>query len=884
MPPHIPASRRVPRSRGPLGPALLALLLATAPACTPDPGPLLLAEGISLELARLRAGTLSQVSYDLTLHVPASLEERLHGTMRVAFIWDDPRERPLVLDFLEPASRVAEVRVAGEPVAWDAVEDHLVIPPEVLESGGHNEVVVDFTAGDEALNRSGDFLYTLFVPDRAHFSIPVFDQPDLKARVRLALTVPEGWVAVANGPEEGGGAAEAGRRTWRFAETEPIPTYLMAFAAGRFQVEEATRAGRRYRMYHRETDGAKVVRNRDEIFDLVARSVAWMEDYTGIAYPFAKHDFVLLPPFQYGGMEHPGAIFYRQSSLMLDESATQGALLGRASLIAHEVAHMWFGDLVTMRWFDDVWTKEVYANFFAAKIVNPSFPEVDHELRFLLAHHPSAYAVDRTPGANPIRQPLDNLREAGTLYGAIIYQKAPIVMRQLEERVGPELLRTGLRRYLERHAYGNATWPELIAILDELVDDDLAAWSRVWVEEPGRPRISLRREAAGRLVITQEDPWERGRVWPQRLRPAGPTGSGGELLRTEVELEGVAVELTDFSGGGAPRWVLPNAAGLAYGLFEVEDEALAALLDDLPALEPALLRGAGWLLVEDALLAGRLDPGDLQDRLLGAVADEENELLLSFLLGMVGDIHWRLLTDGDRAARSERLEETLAQGLQEADTRTARATWFGAWRRMATSPSAVARMRRIWSGEEEVPGLPLSEPDRTALATSLALRGVDDAEAILDRQAEAIDNPDRRARFDFTRPALSSDAAVREAFFASLAEVEKRAREPWVLSALGALHHPLRRGHAVRFVGPSLELLEEIQRTGDIFFPGRWLGATLGSHNDPEVAARVVDFLEENPDLPERLRAKVLQSADGVVRAALLVHGEAPTLPGPAAR
>ena len=126
---------------------------------------------------------------------------------------------------------------------------------------------------------------------------------------------------------------------------------------------------------------------------------------------------------------------------------------------------MWFGNLVTMNWFDDVWTKEVFANFMAAKIVNPSFPEIDHELRFFLSHYPSAYAVDRTAGANPIRQPLENLKDAGTLYGAIIYQKAPIVMRHLEQITGTAAFRDGMQTYLTSFQYGNAVWPDLIAIL-----------------------------------------------------------------------------------------------------------------------------------------------------------------------------------------------------------------------------------------------------------------------------------------------------------------------------------------------------------------------------------------------------------------------------------
>ena len=219
-------------------------------------------------------------------------------------------------------------------------------------------------------------------------------------------------------------------------------------------------------MFHRETDAAKVARNREAIFDLHAAALAWLEQYTGIPYPWGKFDFLLVPSFQFGGMEHAGAIFYNASGLLLDQSATQNQLLGRASVIAHETAHMWFGDLVTMRWFNDVWMKEVFANFMAAKIVNPSFPAINHELRFLYSNYPTAYDVDRTAGTNAIRQPLDNLDEAGTLYGAIIYQKAPIVMRQLERILGETPFRDGLREYLRGHSFGNATWPDLVTLLD----------------------------------------------------------------------------------------------------------------------------------------------------------------------------------------------------------------------------------------------------------------------------------------------------------------------------------------------------------------------------------------------------------------------------------
>ncbi len=237
-------------------------------------------------------------------------------------------------------------------------------------------------------------------------------------------------------------------------------------------------------------------------------------------------------------MEHPGSIFYNASSLLLDPSATTNQKLGRASLIAHETAHMWFGDLVTMRWFDDVWMKEVFANFMAAKIVNPTFPEINHELRFLYSHYPAAYDVDRTEGTNAIRQRLDNLNEAGSLYGAIIYQKAPVVMRQLEMIVTPDGLRDGLREYLKQHAFANASWPDLIALLDRRTPEDLAAWSRAWVEEAGRPTIATERTEGGGVSFRQQDPIAaRGLLWAQRLKVALGNGSAAELQDVALRAE-----------------------------------------------------------------------------------------------------------------------------------------------------------------------------------------------------------------------------------------------------------------------------------------------------------------------------------------------------------
>ena len=835
-------------------------------------------EGVSWTLAEHRAATLSDLRYRYHLRIPRERSLPVAGTVEIGFAWSDPRGRDLVLDFKDPSRRVGAVRANGAPVDWAARHDHVVVPAGALRPDERNRVELDFEAGDEALNRNDDFLYTLFVPDRAHFSLPLFDQPNLKARFALTLEAPGGWAAVANGEtvEAPGPARAGGRATWRFAETQPIPTYLFAFAAGRFEIETAERSGRTLRMFHRETDAAKVARNREAIFDLHAAALDWLEDYTGIPYPFGKFDFVLVPPFQYGGMEHPGSIFYRASSLMLDESATQAAYLGRASLIAHETAHMWFGDLVTMNWFDDVWTKEVFANFLAAKIVHPSFPEVDHDLRFFLAHHQAAYGVDRTAGANPIRQPLENLREAGALYGPIIYQKAPIVMRHLERLVGEERFRDGLREYLQAFRYGNATWPELIDILDRRTGTDLRSWSAVWVEEPGRPTVTVRRGSggdapAGRLTVAQSDPAARARLWPQQIELL--LAYDDAEVRTPLLLAGGTASVDP--DRPAPRYVLPNASGVEYGLFRLDAASTAFLMTALPDIADPLTRGIAWGTLWEAVLDGEIPVRDWFELLLRGLAAEPVEQNAQRLLGYLSTTCWTLMNDEARRAAAPRVEAVLWAGVTDSAESTLKAAWFRAWHGLVRTADGVARLRRIWAEEEAVPGVTLSERDFTALGAALAVRGAPGTAEILARQAARIENPDRRARFEFLRPALSADPEVRERFFAGLREAANREREPWVLAALGYLHHPIRAAHARRFIRPALDLLVEIQRTGDIFFPAGWLDATLGGHNSPAAAAVVRRFLDGLDAYPPRLRAKILQSADLLFRAARIVEPDA---------
>ncbi|HEV3215096.1 MAG TPA: M1 family aminopeptidase [Vicinamibacterales bacterium] len=828
-------------------------------------------DGIPQALAVDRAGKIRSLRYGLSLSIPERKQDPIRGHETLRFDLTDASQ-PLQLDFAQPADRVSSITANGKALSVDSAHGHLILPAASL-GRGTNELSVDFTAGDRALNRNDDYLYSLFVPARASQTFPCFDQPDLKGSLTLALEIPSGWEAVANGFEKERQAA-GNRKTIHFAPTQALPTYLFGFAAGKFTAEESERGGRTFRMYHRETDAARVARNKDALFDLHQQAIAWMEDYTARRYPFDKLDFVLLPAFQFSGMEHAGAIFYNQSSLLLDETATQEQELARATTIAHETSHMWFGDLVTMKWFDDVWMKEVFANFMAAKIVNPAFPDIDHALRFLMAHYPSAYDVDRTTGANPIRQRLDNLNEAGSLYGNIIYDKAPVVMRQLEEMLGADGLRDGLREYLNRYAFGNAAWTDLIAILGARTGEDLAAWSHAWVDEPGRPTIATELKIdAGHITglgFTQSDPRGRPLVWNQPLQIAMGFEHGTRI--TPLKMNAARVEPAGVRGIPQPRYILPNGEGIGYGLFKLDDMSKAFLLNSLPELGDALTRGAAWITIWDDMLEGGTPAGRVVDLALKALPLEREEQNVQRILSYLTGAYWIFLPEAERAAVAPRVESALRAGMNDSAGRSLKAAYFNAFRAVATTPAGVAHLERLWKKQDAVPGLTFAESDYIAMAEELAVRNGTNGDMVAARQLKLIENPDRKARFVFITPALSSSEATRDAFFGTLAEADNRRHEPWVIDALRYLNHPLRARHARVYIRPSLDLLREIQRTGDIFFPSRWTSAVLSGHNSPEAAGAVTAFLEEHSDYPPRLRQIIEQSSDALIRASRIVR------------
>ena len=792
--------------------------------------------GVSLQLAQKRKSCIKKLEYTLFFSIPEDRDKAVEGNVGISFSIDSPQET--IIDFRE-LTGVKEVFVNGRTTEFGLRDEHIIIPASSLQKG-HNNIEVAFTPAEQSLNRNEEFLYTLLVPDRARTLFPCFDQPDLKATFNLTLEVPADWCAISNTSvvEESEGN---NRRRIIFNATEPLSTYLFSFVAGEFKKETYSDGKHTFAAYYRETDPKRIAQ-LPVIFGQIADALEWMEEYTGVPYPFAKYDFIILPGFQYGGMEHTGATLYNDTQLFLGEHPTADEELRRMQLIAHETAHMWFGDLVTMQWFNDVWTKEVFANYFASRMTEPQFPDINHRLSWLKSIVTPSLSEDRTTGGTAIRQPLDNMRNAGLIYNNIIYDKAPVMLEKLVEIMGEKAFREGIHEYLTEFAYGNATWDNLIALLDKRSDADLAAFSDTWVNRRGMPHIAMSINN-DTLTVRQRDSYGRALLWQQKF---GATLIGKERSHINIEITDTLLRIPLEQEA---EYILPNSDGKGYGYFIYDNNSLEWMLANWHTIDDDVCRQAQLMNLHEGYQHGALSGEKWLASLAEGLKNERNALITSTLCSYLYEPFVECGTEYESRLLKVAGEHPLASCRQQLMR-----TLISA----ATSPAACAEIYNIW---EQRSNPLLNENDYTNMAYELALRFPERQKGIIATQRERITDPDRLRQFDFISRATDADTKEQEKLFHSLLKAENRRIEPWALRTLGYLCHHTRTAQAVKYIRPGLEAMQEIQRTSDIFFPQSWARTLLKEHRSHEARNAVKQFLSDDPDYPQLLKNKILQAA-----------------------
>ena len=854
-----------------------------------DPQP-----GVARDLARFRAAHYSNVRYKLTIDLRPGAE-MMSGSEEIRVTLDSGVEE-LVLDWRvaqpkdgQARARVWDIEVNGRG-ALDArtLNDHIIIPAADLTTGENvlrlkfeSPVSTSGSAVTRYLDREdkSEYLYTLFVPSDASTAFPCFDQPDLKARFQLSVQTLTAWKVVSNTGAET--VTRNGTNSfWQFRETEPLSTYLFAFAAGPFEqfTDETSRTP--MSLFVRKSKAERARRELAEVFRLHRECLAFLAGYFDFKYPFPKYDIVILPEFAYRGMEHAGATFLREESILFPTDPTASDIVARAEVICHEAAHQWFGDLVTMRWFDDLWLKEGFATFMAYQAMEKVLPQYNAWKVFYQRTKPGAYTTDVTKGTTPIFQEIPNLSAAKSAYGNIVYLKAPSMLRQAEFYLGADKFQQGVRAFLKEHAFNNAEWADLVAALERSSGRKLDTWAAAWVRKRGLARVRARWTVnrAGRiasLTLAQEDVLKEAGAWPMRLKILLAHGGKSPPETLTVLLgHGAQTRIKEAVGRRRPSFVFANFEDYGYGLFLLDDESRAYVLEHLGEVKDDFLRALLWGTLWDSVREAELDPLRYLELAIRLLPEERDEVTAQGVLSRVQSAFNRYLSDAERRSVAPRLERMLEERMLKAETAGLRITSFRAFQGVALTDAGRATLKKILRGEVVIPGMQLRSRDRFDIITALLVRDDPEAPALLEAQSKA-DTTDDARRYSYAAGAARASAEVKKEYFDAYLNDPKLA-ESWIEASVNPFNSVQQAELTIPYLDAALGELPRLKRTRKIFFINGWLSAFLGGQCSARARGLVQDFLEREKGLDRDLRLKVLEAADGLERCVRIKERYAP--------
>jgi aminopeptidase N len=861
------------RTRNLLVTAILLTVSIAAMAAPAEPG-------VSHALAIVRAARLSNIRYRLSFTLKEH-EQAVAGTETVTF--ESKSAGDLAIDYRDGVLKSATLN--GRAIPTELVNGHL----NLSVIAGQNTLTLTFTSNAAPAGKSitryedkddgNEYFYTLFVPMDASMAFPCFDQPDLKARFTLDIQHPDGWSVIGNTAPVTASGTHA-----QFAETRPISTYLFAFAAGPFAAVRSQNPAEPT-VYVRKSQLARAQQEAPQVQQMAARGIAYFSDYFAQPFPFPKYDLVLIPGFPFGGMEHAGATFLNEDGVLFRSTPTASDYFRRNTLVLHETCHQWFGDLVTMRWFDDLWLKEGFAQYMAYKALARLEPESNPWKHFYEDIKPLAYGIDETQGTTPIFQNIVNLKDAKSAYGAIVYQKAPAVLKQLEFRIGRDAFREGLRSYLKQHAYGNAEWSDLIAAFKAAGGShpasEINAWADAWIKHRGMPEVDADWSCSGgkidHLMLTQKDVLPDGLVWPISnqitLNYTGQAGIPNRLLR--VDWSTPSYNVSQAIGEDCPTFLFSNSGDEAYGRFLLDhaSETVAARqiveapLDEQDPLLRTMLWGALW----DNVHVAKSSPRGYVELALKSLPGEGDESLARIQGARVTTALHSYLPEAARKALAPQVEGVVASRMLNAPTLGLRIVNFRTFTSVAETPTALGQMKDLFAGKLAVPGLELKPLDRWNLVGHLIAMNEPEAQSLFAAE-KARDHSGEGQKYAYAAEAGAPSAEMKARYFDEYLH-SQTVQEDWITQSLRPFNSWNQAVLTKPYLMQALNELPEIKQQRKIFFLGAWLGAFIEGQNtiqnSPEAQAVVHAWLAGQKIDPD-LRLKVLEVSDSLDRTVLI--------------
>jgi aminopeptidase N len=830
--------------------------------------------------AAARAALLTVSDYAVEVDLTGS-DPTFRTTTTVRFLSREVGATSFV-DLIAPT--VHRVELNGRPLDVAAV----VSPGRITlpDLAAANELVVvadaEYMHTGEGLHRFVDpvddetYLYTQFEVADARRVFACFDQPDLKARHTLTVHAPAAWQVVSVSPTpEPEPADRDGVATWRFEPTPPLSTYLMAIVAGPYAVvrsELTSRDGRTVPLgvFCRRSLEAHL--DADEILEITRTGFAHFEERFDRAYPFAKYDQLFVPEFNAGAMENAGAVTITDTYVFRSK-VTEALVERRALTVLHELAHMWFGDLVTMRWWDDLWLNESFAEYASTRCQAESTRWTGAWTTFLSAEKSWAYRQDQLSSTHPIVADIQDLDDVEVNFDGITYAKGASVLKQLVSWVGENAFDAGLRTYFRRYAWGNTTLADLLAELEATSGRDLDAWAKVWLQQAGvttlRPRATY--DEAGRiseLLVLQEVPASHPVPRPHRLAVGAYRMVDGALVRTErVELDvaGPQTAVPDLVGVARPDLLLVNDDDLAYAKIRLDEPSLATAVDHLSAitdpLAKALVWGAAWDMTRDAELGART----FIDLVLSNLESVSDPSVASTLLRQLSAAGQVFVAPAHRAAcrtaTADRLLALLERAEPGSDRQLLLARTFSG---QAWTPEQRGVAAALLDGTRTVPGLEVDTEMRWALLNALVTGGVA-GEAEIAAELARDDTSSGRVH----AAALRAAVPTAEAKAAAWRQVIEEGSLPNIVQAgvIGAFSRVDDTTLLEPYVEPYFTALLPISRTRTSEMTQQVAaGLYPTALASPALVARTERWLAETTAPPAVCRT-VAENLDGVVRA-----------------
>jgi len=721
---------------------------------TAIPSPTPARDLLTRDEARARAERVRNAAYEIDVDLHAD-RETFAATTALAFDLEGVSE-PLFLDF--KGGSIGVLTVNGQPVAPDVRDNRLWLDTSALQPHMSVSLAYESRFDDtgDGFHRFVDpedgeaYVYSNFQPFAAHRLFPCFDQPDLKATYRLSVTAPGEWEVISASRPQSVERAAGGRRRHAFEETQRFSTYLLPLVAGPYEVVRTEHKGIPLGLFGRRSLARQLEQSADELFEITRQGVDYFADLFDQPYAFTKYDQLFMPEFNIGAMENVGAVTFHDSFLFRDPP-TETQRLERAEVVLHELAHMWFGNLVTMRWWDDLWLNESFATYVSFLALTEATRFTGAWKTFNSSVKLGAYHADELVTTHPISADATDTETAVLNFDDITYGKGASVLKQLVATIGRDGFRGGIRAYFRHYAWSTASLADFMAALEEGSGTDLGRWSALWLETASVNTMAAELTIAdGRIAdlsLVQSAPAAFPTLRPHAMQVALVTERGAalDIEALPVRIDGPRLSVADAEGRSAPVLVFPNHEDHDYALVLLDEASLAFARTRLAELGDPLLRQLLWTSLWDMVRDARLRSTDFLEICRRILPDETDLELVDAMVIRIGRCLADYVPDARRLAESRAILDIALAALRTTDSPDARIVWMRAAIMAAATPADLEPLRALADGGQVVDGFAVDQDMRWNLATKAAAYGVDDAAELVATE-RARDRSDRGAR------------------------------------------------------------------------------------------------------------------------------------------